>query len=136
MTALDIMTLSVGLFCHKHLAHCQKWDKSLMLKWVQWFIVKKRYWTVVRDGELKGVALVRLVDDEDGCRKDYTDTGGKVCFVDATVAKGEGVLKELYTKMFNDMGHRADTMAWVRPKHNDKIVCVPMERARRRLIKG
>ena len=135
MTALDIMTLTVGLFCHRHLGHCRKWDKALMLKWVQWFIVKKRYWTVVRDGELKGVALVRFVDNEAGCHKDYTDTGGNICFVDATVAKGEGVMKELYTKMFNDIGHQADTMAWVRPKHHDKVVCVPMERAKRRLIK-
>jgi len=135
MTALELMTLSIGLFCHRHLGHCHKWDKALMLSWVEWFIVKKRYWTVVRDGELKGVALVRLVDDEEGCRKDYTDTGGKICFVDAAVAKGEGVMKELYTQMFNDIGHQAETMAWVRPKHNDKIVCVPMGQARRRLIK-
>tara|TARA_R110002051_G_scaffold180007_1_gene249668 strand:+ start:664 stop:1074 length:411 start_codon:yes stop_codon:yes gene_type:complete len=136
MTALNLLTLAIGQLCFQNLAHCRKWDASLLLKWAEWFIVKGRYWTVVRDGKLAGVALVRFVDDEAGCRKDYTDTGGKVCFVDATVAKGSGVMKELYTKMFNEMGHRCETMAWVRPKHNNKIVCVPMERARRRLIKG
>jgi len=136
MTTLNLMTLAVGQLLHQHLEHCKEWKPATLLRWVEWFIVKERYWTVVRGGELAGVALVRLVDDEEGCRADYTDTGGKVCFVDATVAQGNGVMKELYTKMFNDMGHRAETMAWVRPKHNDKIVCVPMERARRRLIKG
>ena len=60
----------------------------------------------------------------------------KICFVDATVALGEGVMKELYTQMFDDLGHQCETMAWVRPKHNDRIVCVPMGQARRRLIKG
>tara|TARA_Y100001951_G_C11187787_1_gene209667 strand:- start:155 stop:565 length:411 start_codon:yes stop_codon:yes gene_type:complete len=135
MTTLNLMTLAVGQLLHQHLKHCKEWKPATLLRWVEWFIVKGRYWTVVRDGELAGVALVRLVDDEEGCRVDYTDTGGKVCFVDATVAQGNGVMKELYTKMFNDMGHRAETMAWVRPKHDNKIVCVPMERARRRLIK-
>ena len=136
MTALNLMTLAVGQLCHRNLEHCRKWEPATLLRWVEWFIVKKRYWTVIRDGELVGVGLVRFVDDEDGCREDYTDTGGKGCFVDTAVAQGDGVLKELYTKMFNDIGHQADTMAWVRPKHDDKIVCVPMERARRRLIKG
>lgn len=136
MTALNLMTLSVGQLLNQHLEHCKEWKPATLLRWVEWFVVKKRYWTVVRNGELVGAALVRLVDDEEGCRTDYVDTGGKVCFVDATVAQGDDVMKELYTKMFNDMGHRAETMAWVRPKHNNKIICVPMERARRRLIKG
>ena len=136
MTALNIMTLDYGQFYRKHLAHCRDWEVSTLLKWVEWFIVKGRYYVVIRDGELVGLSLVRFVDDEAGCRKDYTDTGGKVCFVDATVATGKGALKELYTKMFNEIGHKCETMAWVRPKHNDKIVCVPMESARRRLIKG
>ena len=136
MTALNLMTLSVGQLLNQHLEHCKEWKPATLLRGVEWFVVKKRYWTVVRNGELGGAALVRLVDDEEGCRTDYVDTGGKVCFVDATVAQGDDVMKELYTKMFNDMGHRAETMAWVRPKHNNKIICVPMERARRRLIKG
>ena len=135
MTALNLMTLSIGQLCHRHLEHCKDWKPSILLKWVEWFIVQGRYWTVVRDGELRGVALVRFVDDEEGCREDYTDTEGKICFVDATVAQGKGVMKELYTQMFNDLGHQCETMAWVRPKHNDKIVCVPMGQARRRLLK-
>jgi len=90
----------------------------------------------MHDGELVGLSLVRFVDDEAGCRKDYTDTGGKICFVDATVVTSKGVLKELYTRMFYEIGHKCETMAWVRSKYNDRVVCVPMERARRRLIKG
>jgi len=136
MTALNLITLSVGQLFNQHLEHCKEWKPATLLRWVEWFVVKKRYWTVVRNGELVGAALVRFVDDEEGCRTDYMDTGGKVCFVDATVTQGDDVMRELYTKMFNDIGHRAETMAWVRPKHDNKIICVPMERARRRLIKG
>ena len=136
MTALNLTTLAYSQFYRKHLAHCRSWDAKALLAWMEWFIVKGRYYVVMRDGELKGLALVRLVDDEAGCRKDYTDTGGKICFVDATVATGKGVMKELYTEMFREIGHRCEIMAWVRPKHNNKIVCVSMERARRRLIKG
>ena len=82
-----------------------------------------------------GAALLRYVDNEEDCRKDYRDTGGKICYVDATVAKEKGVLSELFTQMWGKFGKDCELIAWVRPKHDNKIICVPMDKARRRLIK-
>ena len=89
----------------------------------------------VKDGRLVGAALLRYVDDEAGCRSDYCDTGGKICYVDATVAKEKGVMRDMFTEMWGKIGKDCNLIAWVRPKHNDKIICVPMDKARRRLIK-
>ena len=135
MNSMNLMTLAIGQLFHKHLDHCKDWEPATLLRWIEWFIVKKRYWTVVRDGEIAGAVLIRFVDTPGDCKSNYIDTGGRICFVDAAVAQGDGVLKELYTKMFNDMGHKADSMVWVRPKHNDRIISVSMEQAKRRLIK-
>jgi len=135
MSNVDAITIRIANLFRYELDHCRDWPLDRLLTWIRWFVVKQRYLVSVRDGRLVGAALLRYVDDEEGCRSDYCDTGGKVCYVDATVAKERGVMKELFTEMFEKFGKDCDLIAWVRPKHNEKIICVPMDKARRRLIK-
>ena len=135
MNNTDAMTVGIADLLRSELEHCADWPTSRLLGWVRWFVVKQRYLVSVRNGELVGAALLRYVDSEADCREDYRDTGGKICYVDATVATQPDVLKEMYTQMWNRFGKDCDLIAWVRPKHNDKIICVPMDKARRRLIK-
>ena len=135
MSNVDAITIRIANLFRYDLDHCRDWPLDRLLTWIRWFVVKQRYLVSVRDGRLVGAALLRYVDDEEGWRSDYCDTGGKVCYVDATVAKERGVMKELFTEMFEKFGKDCDLIAWVRPKHNEKIICVPMDKARRRLIK-
>jgi hypothetical protein len=135
MNNVDTMTVGLANLFRHELDHCRDWPSGRLLTWIRWFVVKQRYLVSVRDGRLAGAALLRYVDDEAGCRSDYCDTGGRICYVDATVATERGVMKELFTEMFEKFGKDCDLIAWVRPKHDSKIVCVDMERARRHLIK-
>ena len=135
MNNTDAMTVGIASLFRSELKHCADWPSDRLLRWVRWFVVKQRYLVSVRNGELTGAALLRYVDNEADCRSDYRDTGGKICYVDATVAKEKGVLKELFTQMFSEVGKDCSLMAWVRPKHDNRIICVPMDKARRRLIK-
>ena len=135
MNNTDAMTVGIADLFRSELEYCSGWPPSKLLSWVRWFVVKQRYLVSVRDGELVGAALVRYVDNKEDCREDYHDTGGKICYVDATVARGNGVMREMFTKMWEKFGKNCELIAWVRPKHNNKIICVPMSKARRRLIK-
>jgi len=135
MNNVDTMTVGLANLFRHELDHCRDWPSGRLLTWIRWFVVKQRYLVSVRDGRLAGAALLRYVDDEAGCRSDYCDTGGRICYVDATVATEKGVMKEMFTEMFEKFGKDCDLIAWVRPKHDSKIICVPMDKARRRLIK-
>ena len=135
MSNTDTMTIGIAGLFQKHLEHCADWPLPRLLEWVRWFVVKGRYLVSFSGGKMVGAAVLRYVDSEEDCREDYKDTGGKICYVDATVATKPDVLKDLYTQMWNRFGKDCNLIAWVRPKHNDKIICVPMDKARRRLIK-
>lgn len=135
MNNTDAMTVGIADLFRSELEHCADWPTSRLLSWVRWFVVKQRYLVSVRNGELVGAALLRYVDNEKECRTDYCDTGGKICYVDATVATEPGVMREMYSDMWNRFGKDCNLIAWVRPKHDNKIICVPMDKARRRLIK-
>ena len=135
MNSLDAMSIWIAELFRLRLDHCKDWPQQRLLDWVKWFVVKGRYWVLVRNDKLVGAAVVRYVDSEADCRKDYCDTGGKICYVEAAVAKEKGVMREMFTDMWHKFGKDCDLIAWVRPKHNDKIICVPMDKARRRLIK-
>ena len=135
MNNTDAMTVGIADLFRSDLEHCADWPTSRLLSWVRWFVVKQRYLVSVRNGELVGAALLRYVDNEKECRTDYCDTGGKICYVDATVATEPGVMREMYSDMWNRFGKDCNLIAWVRPKHDNKIICVPMDKARRRLIK-
>jgi len=135
MNNLDAMSIWIAELCRRRLDHCKDWPQQRLLDWVKWFVVKGRYLIVVRDGKLGGVGLWRCVDNETECRTDYCDTGGTVCYVDAMIATVPGALKEIYTEALNGPVKDCKMMAWVRPKHNNRIICVPMDKARRRLIK-
>jgi hypothetical protein len=135
MNNVDSMTVGIANLFRSELEHCAGWPSDRLLSWVRWFVVKQRYLVSVRDGELVGAALLRYVDDEEGCRSDYCDTGGKICYVDATAAREKGVMRDMFTDMWKKIGKDCDLIAWVRPKHDSKIICVPMDKARRRLIK-
>ena len=135
MNNVDAMSIWIAELFRRRLDHCKDWPQQRLLDWVKWFVIKGRYLGSVRNGELVGAAVLRYVDSEADCRKDYCDTGGKICYVDATVATRPDVMKEMYTEMWYKIGKDCNLIAWVRPKHDSKIVCVPMERARRHLIK-
>ena len=135
MNNTDAMTVGIADLFRAELEHCADWPTSRLLSWVRWFVVKQRYLVSVRNGELVGAALLRYVDNEKECRTDYCDTGVKICYVDATVATEPGVMREMYSDMWNRFGKDCNLIAWVRPKHDNKIICVPMDKARRRLIK-
>ena len=135
MNNTDAMTIGIANLFRSELEHCSGWPPGRLLSWVRWFVVKQRYLVSVREGKLVGAAVLRYVDNEKECRTDYCDTGGKICYVDATVATEPDVLKDLYTQMWERFGKDCNLIAWVRPKHDNKIICVPMDKARRRLIK-
>ena len=135
MNNADTMTIGIANLFRSELEHCSGWPPGRLLSWVRWFVVKQRYLVSVREGKLVGAAVLRYVDNEKECRTDYCDTGGKICYVDATVATEPDVLKDLYTQMWERFGKDCNLIAWVRPKHDNKIICVPMDKARRRLIK-
>ena len=135
MNNTDAMTIGIANLFRSELEHCSGWPPGRLLSWVRWFVVKQRYLVSVKDGEFMRAALLRYVDNEEDCREDYRDTGGKICYVDATVAKEKGVLSELFTQMWGKFGKDCELITWVRPKHDNKIICVPMDKARRRLIK-
>ena len=135
MNNTDTMTIGIANLFRSELEHCSGWPPGRLLSWVRWFVVKQRYLVSVREGKLVGAAVLRYVDNEKECRTDYCDTGGKICYVDATVATEPDVLKDLYTQMWERFGKDCNLIAWVRPKHDNKVICVPMDKARRRLIK-
>jgi len=135
MNNADTMTIGIANLFRSELEHCSGWPPGRLLRWVRWFVVKQRYLVSVREGKLVGAAVLRYVDNEKECRTDYCDTGGKICYVDATVATEPDVLKDLYTQMWERFGKDCNLIAWVRPKHDNKVICVPMDKARRRLIK-
>jgi len=135
MNNTDTMTIGIANLFRSELEHCSGWPPGRLLSWVRWFVVKQRYLVSVKEGKLVGAAVLRYVDNEKECRTDYCDTGGKICYVDATVAKEPDVLKDLYTQMWERFGKDCNLIAWVRPKHDNKVICVPMDKARRRLIK-
>ena len=135
MNNTDTMTIGIANLFRSELEHCSGWPPGRLLSWVRWFVVKQRYLVSVKEGKLVGAAVLRYVDNEKECRTDYCDTGGKICYVDATVATEPDVLKDLYTQMWERFGKDCNLIAWVRPKHDNKVICVPMDKARRRLIK-
>ena len=135
MNSLDAMSIWIAEFCRRRLDHCKDWPQQRLLDWVRWFVVQQRYSVSATNGKLDGICLWRRVDSEEDCRKDYCDTGGSVLYIDAMIATGPGVLRKIYTEGMNGPVKDCEIMAWVRPKHNNKIICVPMDKARRRLIK-
>ena len=135
MNNVDAMSIWIAELFRRRLDHCKDWPQQRLLDWVKWFVIRQRYLVSVRGGKLDGVCLWRRVDNEANCREEYCDTGGAVLYVDAMIANSAGALKKIYTEGINGPVKDCDTMAWVRPKHNNKIICVPMEKARRRLIK-
>ena len=135
MNTIDAISIWIAELFRRRLDHCKDWPQQRLFDWVKWVVVKDRYLVSVKGGKLVGAAVLRYVDNETECRTDYCDTGGKICYVAATVAPEPDVLKDLYTQMWDRFGKDCNLIAWVRPKHDNRIVCVPMDKARRRLIK-
>lgn len=129
-------TREMASLLRENLPFIEEWDRDKLLAWVQWFVNVGRYYAVAKGGKLVGLALVRFVDTEEQCEEHYLDTGGPICYVEATVSLEDGGIGELFSLMWNDAGKFADKIAWIRHKHGNRVVVSDMERAKRRLLRN
>ena len=119
-----------------NLEYLREWGEERLLQWVQWFVNNGRYYAVSKDGELVGLTLARYVDTDEQCYEHYRDTGGPICYIEASVSKYPNSLNAMYRMVWEDLGHKSDWMAWVRQKNNNRVTKIDMTRAKRRFMKG
>jgi hypothetical protein len=129
-------TREMASLIREELSFCETWDRDRLNAWVQWFVNAGRYYAISRDGSLVGVALIRLVDNEEQCHEHYVDTGGQICYVEATVCSEPGGMGEMFGMMWDDVGEFTKKIAWVRSKHDNRVLVTDMERAKRRLMRN
>lgn len=129
-------TREMASLIREELSFCETWDRDRLNAWVQWFINAGRYYAISKDGKLVGLALVRLVDNEEQCNEHYRDTGGKICYVEATVCGEQGGMKELFGMMWDDVGKFAEKIAWVRHKYENRVLITDMDKAKRRFMRN
>lgn len=120
-------TIYVAAFLRRHLPELRQWTTEGTLQWVKWFMCHGRALLIKRGKRLLGVTLVRLVDTREQAAIDYTDTGGKLAYIEVT-ACAPGIMPALFILLRRTFP-TADRMAWVRGKHNNRPVIVPMAKA-------
>lgn len=129
-------TREMASLLRERLPFIAEWDRDKLLAWVQWFINVRRYYALSRGGKLVGLALVRFVDTEEQCEEHYRDTGGPICYIEATVSTEDGGMAEMFRMMWEDAGKFADKIAWVRHKYGNRIVVNDMDKAKRRFMRN
>lgn len=127
-------THEMAEFLISNLEYLRDWGNEKVLGWLQWFINNGRCYAVAKDGELVGLTLARYVDTEEQCNEHYTDTGGPICYIEASVSRYPKSLNTMYQMVWDDAGHKSKWMAWVRHKYNDRVTKIDMRRAKRRFI--
>jgi hypothetical protein len=113
----------------------REWGIDRVREWVQWFVNNDRFYAISCGGKLVGVTLFRMVDVEEDCHEHYRDTNGEICYIEATVSDYPSGLKVMYDILWNDVGKDSTWMAWVRGKHNNRVVMVEMNKAKRRFMR-
>ena len=118
-----------------NISYFKEWGEDALRGWVQWFVDKGRYLAVSSDGKLSGITLFRMVGSAEDCHEHYRDTGGDICYVEASVSRHPNGLRAMYDILWHGCGKDASKMAWVRHKHNNRLVMVDMKRAKRRFMR-
>ena len=113
---------------------CSEWSRERLLDWLQWFVNKDRYYAVEAGGKLVGLALIRMVDNEEQCNEHYKDTEGPICYIEAAISRYPRSLNEMYRMIWDDWKGIAEKMAWMRHKYNNRVTIVDMKRAKRRFM--
>lgn len=119
----------IAAYLRRHLPFIRNWDGQATLAWVRWFIEHGRAIAIMDGRKLVGVALVRLVDNPEQANEHYSDTGGKLAYIEVTVCR-DGMMPYLFTH-FRRTFPLADRMAWVRSKHHNRPVSTDMKKAER-----
>tara|TARA_R110000751_G_scaffold241044_1_gene341583 strand:- start:105 stop:527 length:423 start_codon:yes stop_codon:yes gene_type:complete len=128
-------TREMAEFLSGNLDYLKEWGDEKVLGWLQWFVNNGRYYAVSKDGKLVGLTLLRFVDTEEQCYEHYTDTGGPICYIEASVSRYPKSLNAMYCMMWDELGHKTKWMAWVRHKYNDRVTKIDMNRAKRRFMR-
>ena len=130
-------TVAVAKFIKKNWGGCSTWNMESLLRWLQWHVDKGRFIGVKMGGAIVGVVLFRMIDSEkDVETSDYTDTGGKLCYIALCVSEAKEVIRAMYGLLWDEALNKCDRVCWARTGKDLRKSYVSVSQLGRRLGYG